>query len=125
MVDRESELEEAKSYPDSLLLEQVDDCYPLVTSNIKWGRLHGVAVVHGMNIQVDPMIFLFFSGSVTPSRRLRKSSPASTTVRLIPRCFPSVSLTSSHSLRRISPMRQVSIGERQVRIHDTYQYQQE
>lgn len=63
------------------------------------------------SLQVAPIILRFFSGSDTPLRRLKNSSPPSTTVRLMPRCFSRVSLTCSHSLSRITPATVTLAGE--------------
>ena len=84
-----------KTYLDSFFFKQINDFHYCQ---------HPLYASREMNSQVDPMIFRFFSGSETPARRDMNNSPASTTVRLISRCLPSVCLTSSHSFRRIQPV---------------------
>lgn len=75
--------------------------YGLVSAT---GTLNFVARFRGgEHTKVSPIILRFFSGSVTPLRRSRKSLVPSITVRLIPRCSFSVTFTFSDSLRRINP----------------------
>lgn len=69
--------------PDSFLLEQIDDYAARCQHKFSDFTL-GLRVLD-QNSHVPPMILRFFSGSLTPLRRLRNSSAPSTTVRLIPR----------------------------------------